>query len=102
MITMCKVKEWMEGLTDVVELTKREYFLTIAASLLGGIIVGFVFAPKRTRHTMIGSNNGPKNSSNKYGRGYCGSWDELEEMDGLDDMEPMDRFKIEDEELSFN
>ena len=93
---MCKVKEWMGTLTDVVELTKKEYFLTIAASLLGGILVGFVFAPKRTRHTVIGSNNGPKSTTNAYGDDFFDSRDELEEM------EPMDGLEIGDDEFSFH
>ncbi len=55
---MCKMKEWMSTLTDVVEMTKKEYILTVAASLLGGIVIGFVFAPKRIKQTTIGSHNG--------------------------------------------
>ena len=100
---MCKVKEWMEHLADTVELTRREYTLTIAVSLLGGVVLGFLFAPKRTRHTVIGSNNGPKSYGNEHGR-----WDELEEMDDWDDMEEMDGIdgagdlEIGDDELSFH
>lgn len=89
------------------ELTKKEYFLTIAASLFGGIIIGFVFAPKRTRHLFVGCNNGSKNNGNGYKNGL-GRWDDFEDMDDMDDMEEMDGFdgemnlKIEDEELSFH
>lgn len=43
---MCRLKEWTQTLTDVVAMTKKEYILTIASSLLGGIVIGFVFAPK--------------------------------------------------------
>lgn len=69
---MCKVKEWMGTLTEVVEMTKKEYALTVAASLLGGIVIGFVFAPKRIKHTTIGSHNGSDNShnGNDNGNGY--------------------------------
>lgn len=91
---MCKMKEWTKTLTDVVAMTKKEYVLTIAASLLGGIVIGFVFAPKRTRHTTIGSHNGSDNNNN--GNGYqddfCDEWEDSDEMEDFEDME---------EELSF-
>lgn len=62
---MCKVKNWITTLTDVVEITKKEYLLTIATSLFCGIILGFVFSPKRTKYTMIGSHNGNGNNTEK-------------------------------------
>ena len=36
---MCRLKEWTQTLTDVVAMTKKEYILTIASSLLGGIVI---------------------------------------------------------------
>lgn len=98
-IIMCKVKEWMGTLTETMELSKKEYLLTVTASLFGGVIIGFLFAPKRTRHTIIGSNNGPKNSSNEYWHDFYDSWDELEDMEQMEDCSG--NLEIGDEELSF-
>ncbi len=65
---MCKIKKWMATLADIIEITKKEYLLTIATSLFCGIILGFVFAPKRTKYTMMGSHNGNGNSSYRVRR----------------------------------
>lgn len=77
---MCKMKKWMETLTDVVAMTKREYLLTIATSFLGGIVIGFVFAPRRTKYTTIGSHNGSKNKNNgnEYTDEFYEGWDDME------------------------
>ena len=61
---MFKMKEWTKTWTNVVEMTKKEYLLTIAASLFGGIVIGFVFAPRRIKYTTIGSHNGSENKNN--------------------------------------
>lgn len=61
---MFKMKEWTKTWTNVVEMTKKEYLLAIAASLFGGIVVGFVFAPRRIKYTTIGSHNGSENQNN--------------------------------------
>lgn len=61
---MFKMKEWTKTWTNVVEMTKKEYLLTIAASLFGGIVIGFVFAPRRIKYTTIGSHNGSENQNN--------------------------------------
>ncbi len=52
---MCKIKKWMETLTDVVEMTRKEYVLAITTSLLGGIVIGYIFAPRRMKYTTIGT-----------------------------------------------
>lgn len=67
---MFKMKEWTKTLTNVVEMTKKEYLLAIAASLLGGIVVGFVFAPRRIKYTTIGSHNGSENQNNGNDNGW--------------------------------
>lgn len=99
---MCKLKEWTKTLTDVVAMTKKEYVLTIATSLLGGIVIGFVFAPKRTRHTTIGSHNGSDNNNNgnengnEYPDDFYENWEDADEMENMEDFEDME------EELSFH
>lgn len=61
---MCKIREWMKSLTETTSMTKKEYILTITTSLFLGIILGFVFAPRRTKYTTIGSHNGSDNMNN--------------------------------------
>ncbi|MEH2942814.1 hypothetical protein VSQ32_08035 [Lachnospiraceae bacterium KK002] len=84
---MCKMKRWMETLTDVVEMTRKEYVLTITTSLLGGIIIGYIFAPRRIKYTTVGCHNGSKNRYNGNGNGYKGDlpeeWDEPDEEDDV-------------------
>lgn len=53
-------KFFRESLTDLVTMSKKEYYLTIAVCILGGIVFGFIFSPKKT--TTIGSNNGNNNN----------------------------------------
>ncbi|EOS24009.1 hypothetical protein C806_02448 [Lachnospiraceae bacterium 3-1] len=93
---MCKIKEWMETLTDVVTMTKKEYLLAITTSLLGGIVIGYVFAPRRTKYTMIGSHNGSKNKNNgnEYTDEFYEDWDHMEKLEDWD--------KEEDAPLSFH
>lgn len=55
---MCKIRQWVKNLPEVISVTKKEYFLTVAVSFFLGIIFGFVFAPKRTKYSTIGSHNG--------------------------------------------
>ncbi len=75
-MTMCRLKEWTQTLTDVVAMTKKEYILTIASSLLGGIVIGFVFAPKRIKHTTIGSHNGNGPSDD-----FFDEWEDSDDME---------------------
>ncbi len=43
-------------LADTEEMSKKEFLLTIAVCILGGIVVGMLFSPRKS--TMIGSCNG--------------------------------------------
>ena len=75
----------METLTDVVEMTRKEYVLAITTSLLGGIVIGYIFAPRRMKYTTIGSHNGSKNRNN--GNGYKDDFpEEWEEPDEEEDV----------------
>lgn len=58
---MCKLRQWVKDLPDVIRVTKKEYFLTVAVSFCFGVTLGFVFAPKRTKYSTIGSHNGNGN-----------------------------------------
>ncbi len=56
-----KLEKFKESLTDVMMMSRKEFLLTAAVCVLGGIVFGLFFSPKKT--TMIGSNNG-NNSGN--------------------------------------
>lgn len=71
-----------ESLSDVTMMTKREFLLTIAVCILGGIVFGVFFSPKKSM--MIGSNNG--NNSGNYGRkdeeeDEIADWNEIKQED---------------------
>ena len=59
-----KWKEWTASLTDPQIMSKKEFLLTVAVCVLGGIVFGMLFSPKKT--TVIGSNNG--NNSGNYAK----------------------------------
>lgn len=54
-----KLEKFKESLTDVMMMSRKEFLLTAAVCVLGGIVFGLFFSPKKT--TMIGSNNGNGN-----------------------------------------
>ncbi len=56
-----KWKEWTATLSEPQIMSKREFLLTIVASVLGGIVLGMLCSPKKS--IVIGSNNG-NNSGN--------------------------------------
>lgn len=68
---MCKIRQWVKDLPDVISVTKKEYFLTVAVSFFLGIIFGFAFAPKRIKYSIIGSHNG---------NGKMATWEDEEEQ----------------------
>ena len=72
---MCKIRRWVKDLPDVMSVTKKEYFLTVAFSFCLGFILGFLFAPKRTKYSTIGSHNG---------NGNTGMWEKDEEEQSED------------------
>lgn len=58
-----KWQTFKESLSDVTMMTKREFLLTLAVCVLGGIVFGVFLSPKKSM--VIGSNNG--NNSGNYG-----------------------------------
>ena len=72
---MCKIRRLVKDLPDVMSVTKKEYFLTVAFSFCLGVILGFLFAPKRTKYSTIGSHNG---------NGNTGMWEKDEEEQSED------------------
>lgn len=55
------LKAFRESLTETTVMTKREFLLVAAVCILGGIVFGMMFSPKK--NVMIGSKNG-ENSNN--------------------------------------
>lgn len=51
---------WKDEMEEVTTMTKREFLLTAAVCLLGGIVLGFLFSPRK--ETTIGSYNGNNNN----------------------------------------
>ncbi len=50
-----------ESLTETTSMSKREFLLTITVCILGGIVFGLMFSPRK--NTMIASNNGNNNGN---------------------------------------
>ena len=59
-----KLEEFRVSLSDTTSMSKREFLLTLAVCILGGIVFGIFCSPRKS--TVIGSNNG-----NNCGNG-CG------------------------------
>ena len=59
-----KWEEFRVSLSDTTSMSKREFLLTVAVCILGGIVFGMFCSPRKS--TVIGSNNG-----NNCGNG-CG------------------------------
>lgn len=59
-----KWEEFKVSLSDTTSMSKREFLLTLAVCILGGIVFGIFCSPRKS--TVIGSNNG-----NNCGNG-CG------------------------------
>lgn len=64
-----------ESLTETTSMSKREFLLTIAVCILGGIVFGLLFSPRK--HTMIASNNGNNNGN---GNTNAGTQEEEEQI----------------------
>ena len=75
---MEKWESFKASLSEERTMSVREFLLTLAVCILGGIVFGMLFSPRKS--TVIGSNNG-NNSGN--GNGGCddeedeiGEWEE--------------------------
>ena len=51
-----KWEEFRVSLSDTTSMSKREFLLTVAVCILGGIVFGMFCSPRKS--TVIGSNNG--------------------------------------------
>lgn len=78
-------KEFKETLTDVTSMSKKEFLLTMAVCVLGGIVFGMLFSPRKS--TVIGSHNGngydeegKKKKKSKKKNGVV-DWEEVEQKE---------------------
>lgn len=71
-----------ESLTETTSMSKREFLLTVAVCILGGIVFGLLFSPRK--HTMIASNNGNNNGN---GSGNAANLEEDEQVADWSDEE---------------
>lgn len=78
-------KEFKETLTDVTSMSKKEFLLTMAVCVLGGIVFGMLFSPRKS--TVIGSHNGngyekdgKKRKKSKKKSGVV-DWEEVEQKE---------------------
>lgn len=51
-----KINEFKNSLKEDYAINKKEYILTLAVCILGGILLGMIASPKK--HSVIGSYNG--------------------------------------------
>ncbi len=72
---------FQESLTETTSMSKREFLLTLAVCVLGGIVFGLLFSPRK--HTMIASNNGNNNGNgniaNQEEEEQIADWNEVEQ-----------------------
>ena len=78
-----KWSTFKESLSDVTAMTKREYLLTLAVCILGGIVFGMLFSPRK--QITIGCNNGNNNrgslDSTEKKKSNTADWKEIEERE---------------------
>ena len=85
-----KWEEFRATLTDIVMMSKKEFLLTMAVCILGGIVYGMLFSPRK--FTMIGSNNG--NQGNDVNEKKLSKKDKKAKKDGIADWQ-----EVEEKEL---
>ncbi|MDE7333818.1 MAG: hypothetical protein K2O16_16645 [Lachnospiraceae bacterium] len=71
-----KWENFKASLSDITAMSRREFLLTVAVCILGGMVFGMLFSPRKS--TVIGSNNGNNSGNGNSGNGCCGG-QELEE-----------------------
>ncbi len=79
-----KWNDFKMSLTDSMTMTRKEFLLTIAVCVLGGIVFGMFFSPRKSM--VIGSNNGNNNRGNLSGKDV-GKQNEMEDWEDADKKE---------------
>ena len=53
---MKRIVNFFKNIPEEIHISRRDFLLTIAVSILGGILFGILSSPRKTQ--IIGSNNG--------------------------------------------
>jgi hypothetical protein len=53
---MKRIVQFFKSIPEEIHISRRDFLLTIAVSILGGIVVGMICSPRKTQ--IFGSNNG--------------------------------------------
>ncbi|MBD5552602.1 MAG: hypothetical protein HDQ96_15785 [Lachnospiraceae bacterium] len=74
-----RLKLFKESLTETTTVSKREFLLTAAVCILGGIVLGILFSPRK--YVMIGSQNGNNSANNNENGSRNGGGQDEEQID---------------------
>ena len=80
-----KWEEFKATLTDERSMSKKEFLLTMAVCVLGGIVFGMLFSPRKSM--IIGSHNGnghdrdDKNMKKSKKKSGVVDWEEVEQKE---------------------
>lgn len=80
-----KMGNFKESLSDIKMMSKREFLLTIAVCILGGIVFGMLTSPRK--NMVIGSNNGNNSGNSNKGNGCISNDDSKKPEDEIADWE---------------
>lgn len=84
-----KMKEkWNEltvTLAETTQMTKKEFVLSLAVGILGGIVFGMLFSPRKTN--VIGCNNGNNSGNMENKRQDSGEEDEIAGWEEIEKQE---------------
>ncbi len=53
---MKRIVDFFKSIPEEIHISRRDFLLTIAVSVLGGIVFGMIGSPRKTQ--IFGSNNG--------------------------------------------
>ncbi|MBD5396510.1 MAG: hypothetical protein HDR71_20095 [Lachnospiraceae bacterium] len=84
-----KWNDFKESLTDIMEMSKKEFWLTMAVCILGGIVFGIFLSPKKS--VTIASNNGNNNGNGSGSGNYVDGSEEAVEEEEIADQEETEK-----------
>lgn len=90
-----KWEEFRGTLTEIVMMSKKEFLLTAAVCVLGGMVFGMLISPRKS--TTIGSNNGNNSGNGNRGNGIGDKKAREKEGKGQDKI--ADWQEVEEKEL---
>ena len=84
-----KWNDFKESLTDIMEMSKKEFWLTMAVCILGGIVFGIFLSTKKS--VTIASNNGNNNGNGSGSGNYVDGSEEAVEEEEIADQEETEK-----------